>query len=221
MAIAPENSSATAPAGEVKSPPGQISRVAGALAAKHGSSATGPSARPVGLPPRTNGPGSKGGRRDFQTELSDYLAQHGAQVVPMQTAGDPAFAPQPAPYLVTPEFIGEVVKTLATGIESYDVANTTRRVKVLCGDANLAKEIGESFSAPPGCIDTLEKAFTELARKYPAILQWGPEGAALGCLAAWFAKRSSGNKKLQELEALVKEQAQARATAASVSPKTP
>lgn len=220
MALAPQNPPGVDQAGAGKPPPGQVSGVARALAAKHGAPATGPAPRLAGLPPRPNGPGTKGGRRPFQEELSEYLASTGQAIGAAPAMADTGLAPQPAPYLVTPEFIGEVTKTLAQGIEAFRVRQVALKVRTLSGDGGLAKELGESASAPPGCIDTMEKAAGELARKYPAILQWGPEGAMLGCMAAWFAKDRATMKKLAELEDLVREQAKAKATATSVSQKT-
>jgi len=152
-------------------------------------------------------------------EAAAYLAANGLQALPVQAADDTGFAPQPAPYLVTPEFIGEVTKTLAEGIEAFRVRQIALKVRTLSGDKDLARELGESAAAPPGCIATMEKAAQELARKYPAILAWGPEGAMIGCAVAWWAKDRSMMKKLAELEDIVKESAKANATAASTSPK--
>lgn len=206
-----------APTPPQQSPPGQAGNLARNLAAKHGGQSSGPG---KSAPASVRKPGTPG-RRDAETEVSAYLSARGLQAVPIQAPGDSGVSPATPSYLVTPEFVGDVVKTLAEGVEAFDVRKTFIAVRDMCGDANLAKELAESAAAPPGCIKTMSKGFEELARKYPAILAWGAEGTIIACLGAWLAKRSMCMSKISELAEGLKKQAQAKATETSTAAPKP
>lgn len=198
--------------------PGQISRLAGQLASKQGAKPR-PSEAKV-LPPR---PGSKGGRLSVAEESAAFLQKNGLVAVPLDAASSAGVAPvQPVGYVVTPEFVAEVSEKLLQGVESWRVRQVALRVQTLCGDKSLAKEFADSASAPPGCIATVSKSMMEIARKYPAILQWAPELAGLAALGTWFAKDAQINRKLDELEGRMTKQAE-RASAAprAVAPPPP
>jgi len=196
-----DNPSGNAPGNPVQPAPGQASKLAAKLAGKAGVKSA---ATPPPLIPR---PGSKGGRLSVAEESAAYLAKSGLVAVPVASAGNPGDANlQPVPHVVTPEFVGEMTANILKGIESFDVQRMTQRARVLCGDATLAKEFGQSFAAPAGCIDTIAKSMMEVARKYPGILQWTPELAIAGAGSAWFFKRNEGAKSMGDMEARINKQ---------------
>lgn len=152
-------------------------------------------------------------------ESAAFLQKNGLVAVPIGASADAGIAPVQPQYVVTPEFVTEVVEKGLKGIESWDVNQTTFRVQRLCGDRALAKEYGESAAAPPGCIETIAKSMGEVARKYPGILQWAPELAIVSGLGAWFLKRNQASAKLDELEARQRKQLeQASATRRETPP---
>ncbi len=199
------NSTPGATSGNSPQPaPGQVSRLASSLAAKQGAKPRLSEAKV--LPPR---PGSKGGRLSVAEESAAFLQKNGLVAVPLDAASSAGVAPvQPIGYVVTPEFVGEVSEKLLQGVESWRVRQVALRVQTLCGDKSLAKEFADSASAPPGCIATVSKSMMEIARKYPAILQWAPELAGLAALGTWFAKDAQINRKLDELEGRMIKQAE-------------
>lgn len=178
---------------------GQTRGLAARVGAANGSAK--PSAGPANpaATPVANRP--KGGRRTFEEDLAIYLAKTGQTVVPNQTAGGVAPAQVvPPPHLVSPEFVGEVTVTLLKGVEAYRVRSVALRVKTLCGDMALAKEYAESSAAPPGCIDTIGKGMVEIAKKYPAMLQWMPELTVASALGMWAKKDLENMQRLDAFE---------------------
>lgn len=192
--------------------PGQASKLAASLAAK----AKGKTVQP---PPLIQRPGTKGGRLTVAEESAAHLARSGLVAVPAEQAGNLGSDPvQPPAYVVTPEFVGEVTDKLLKGIESWDVQRMTHRAHLLCGEKKLAEQFGESFAAPPGCIDTIAKSMMEISRKYPGLLQWAPEFAAAGAAGAWLLKRADGEKALLAMEARIRKQLEAASATARPGP---
>jgi hypothetical protein len=187
------NPTGDTPGDQPQPQPGQTSRLAAKLAAK----ASGAKDRPA---PIISAPGTKGGRRSIPEETAAYLASRGEVAVPAQTAGAVGIAPVQPAYVVTPEFIKDVSAKLLDGIDNWRQTQIGLRVKTLCGDDKLAKEFSNSAGAPPGCIKTISESMGELAKKYPAMLQWAPELAILGAASTWIAKDQATSKKLKELE---------------------
>jgi hypothetical protein len=202
MAEIVSNPPGSAPGDPGQPAPGQVSRLATGLAQKHGSTAKA-AKQPLPPSPRV---GTKGGRLTAQQETERYLAQNNLRAVPADQAPVGAMvAPAPPEYVVTPEFVGEVSEKLLKGVQDWRVSNREHRVFRLVGDKKLSEEFGESSKAPPGCIDTVSKSMMEIARKYPGILQWTPEIAAVAALGTWFAKDADVEKRLAKLEAMVRE----------------
>jgi hypothetical protein len=133
--------------------------------------------------------------------------------VPVETGGNPGEPPPPPQHVVTPEFIGDITREWLKGVEAWRIRQVALKVKTLCGDQALAKEYGESVAAPPGCIDTTSKAMIEIAKKYPAMLQWAPEFAVAGSLAMWIKKDRDTITRLDDLEKRLVEQFKAKTPA--------
>jgi hypothetical protein len=131
----------------------------------------------------------------------------------MESGSNPGDAPPVPQHVVTPEFIGDITREWLRGVEAWRIRQVALKVKTLCGDAALAKEYGESVAAPPGCIDTTSKAMVEVARKYPAVLQWAPEFAVAGSLAMWIKKDRDTIQRLDDLEKRLVEQFKAKTPA--------
>jgi len=188
---------------------GQVSGLAAKVASQHGSG-------PVGVPKLPTKPvasGSKGGRLSAEAEVSRYCQQNGLRLVPVETGGNPGEPPPPPQHVVTPEFIGDITREWLKGVEAWRIRQVALKVKTLCGDQALAKEYGESVAAPPGCIDTTSKAMIEIAKKYPAMLQWAPEFAVAGSLAMWIKKDRDTITRLDDLEKRLVEQFKAKTPA--------
>jgi hypothetical protein len=202
-----------------QSPGGSVGGLAAKVAGAHG---VGPSAPAKPIPGKTT-PGNKGGRLSAEQEVAKYCAENNLRLVPNETGGNPADIPATPPHLVTPEFIGEITREWLKGFESYRIRSVALKVKTLCGDATLAKEYAESVAAPPGCIDTTSKAMMEIAKKYPAMLQWAPEFAVVGSLAMWMKKDRETMARLDDLEKRLVEQFKAKTPAkpAEVAPTVP
>lgn len=216
----PTTSNSAGTAGHAPSQPagGQTRGLAAKVAASHGSPA--PNAGAVKPAPGKSPMVNKGGRRPFSEDLAKYLAETGQTVVPVQAGGD--FVPGqvvPPPHVVSPEFVGEVTVTLLKGVESYRVRSVALRVKTLCGDVSLAKEYAESSAAPPGCIDTIGKGMVEIAKKYPAMLQWMPELTVASALGMWAKKDLDNMERLDAMEKRILDQMK-RATVSKVETKT-
>lgn len=105
------------------------------------------------------------------------------------------------------------------GVEAWRVRQVALRVQTLCGDRSLAKEFADSAAAPPGCISTVSKSMMEISRKYPGVLQWAPELAALAALSTWFIKDRQIMSKLDELEARMTKQREQASAAPTAPPK--
>lgn len=154
----------------------------------------------VGRPP------GKPGRMSVEEESAAYLRSRGMVAVPADSAANSLPAPVVPAYVVTPEFVGEFTKTLLAGVEDWRVRQRFLRAKTLCGDDKLAKEFADSSAAPPGCIAGCGRSMEEIARKYPGICQWAPEFSLLLLLGNWVQKDLSVEKKLNQLEARMREQ---------------
>lgn len=190
--------------------------LAARVGASHGVGGT--IAKPAASKPVAPG---KGGRKSAEEEVSAYLASRGLQAVPVQTPGVAPVDPNSVSpvHVVTPEFVGDVTRELLKGIEAFRIRQVALKVKTLCGDQALAKEYAESSAAPPGCIDTTSKAMIEIAKKYPAMLQWAPEVTILATLGTWITKDVNNMKRLDELEKRLVDQFKART--ASTTPAKP
>jgi hypothetical protein len=210
---------AGAPAPDQGTPPaGQAGKLASALGQKHGGK-SGP--KP---PPLIASPGTKGGRKPIEQESAAFLQSRGLRAVPInQSVPEAGLAVEPVGYVVTPEFVGEVSKSLLKGVEDFRVRQRFLRVKTLCGDAALAKEFADTSAAPPGCLDTISKSMIELARKYPGMLQWAPELTIVSCLGMWITKDLAVEHRLDELEEKMKRQLQQQTKTATTggSPASP
>lgn len=181
-------------------PSGQTSKLAANLAAK----ATGKKSSP---PPLLTRPGTTGGRRTVAEESAAHLQRAGLVAVPIGSADGAGLGPvQPPPYVVSPEFVKDFSVTLFKGIEEWRVSQRYLRVKIMAGEEKLAKEFADASKAPPGCIESMGRSVEELAKKYPGMLQWAPELALVLCLGNWVQKDLSIEKKLDALEARLKEQ---------------
>lgn len=132
--------------------------------------------------------------------------------------GGPPPPVQP-PYVVSPEFVKNCFKTLAEGLADWRIRKATLlSLKISGGDKLLAKEVGEDFAPPEGCVDVMSSALEEICRKYELLNQWSPEVIFCVAGAVWFLKDQSGMKKL---EAMHKERLDAEKARTVVKPPPP
>lgn len=152
-------------------------------------------------------------------EAQEFLRKNGLVAVPANaTPGVVAPPVQPA-YVVSPEFVKNCFKTLADGLADWRIRKATLlSLKISGGDKVLAKEVGEDFAPPEGCVDVMADALEEICRKYSLLNQWSPE--VIFCVAAsvWFLKDQTGMKKL---EAMHKERIDAEKAKTVVKPPPP
>ena len=199
METTPTNPSGAPPVSPQQPATGQVRGVAARVAGQ--TSAPG---KPATV---ANGKVNKGGRRPFSEDLAKYLAETGQTLVPAQTAGAPGgVAPVQPAYVVTPEFVGDAVATLLKGVDAARKRSVFLRVKTIAGDDKLARELSDTAGAPPGCIDTIQRASVELAKKYPGILQWAPEVTIVGAVGMWVTKDLELNTRLDALEKRIAKQ---------------
>jgi hypothetical protein len=154
-------------------------------------------------------------------EAAEFLRKNGLVAVPANSVpGAGAPAPSP-PYVVNPEFVRNCFKTLADGLADWRKRKATLlALKVSGGDKELAKEVGEDFAPPEGCVEVMANALEEICRKYSLLNQWSPEVIFCVAAAVWFLKDQTGMRKLEDMH---KERmaADKRAAAPKPAPATP